>query len=85
MVTIGAFATIAAIAPKPLHRNPVYDGAADPTLIWNRAGHRWVMFYTNRLANADNLPGVSWVTVRELEWPRVQMAERIRIKAGPRL
>jgi hypothetical protein len=50
-----------AIAPKPLYRDPVYDGAADPTVIWDRAGHRWVMFYTNRRANAENLPGVSWV------------------------
>src|ERR1700744_3383518 len=48
--------------PKPLYRDPIYDGAADPTLIWDRAGHRWVMFYTNRRANAQNLPGgVAWV------------------------
>src|ERR1700761_4499548 len=50
------------VAPKPLYRDPIYDGAADPTLIWDRAGHRWVMFYTNRRANAQNLPGgVAWV------------------------
>lgn len=58
------------VAPKPLYRDPVYDGAADPTLIWDRAGHRWVMFYTNRRANAENLPGVSWV-----HGTRIGMAE----------
>ena len=26
-----------AVAPKPLFRDPVHDGAADPTLIFNRA------------------------------------------------
>ena len=49
------------IAPKPLYRDPVYDGAADPTLVWDRANHRWLMFYTNRRANVPHLPGVSWV------------------------
>ncbi|MFL6447724.1 MAG: hypothetical protein ACJ746_08550 [Bryobacteraceae bacterium] len=49
------------IAPKPLYRDPVYDGAADPTLIWDRAGHRWLMFYTNRRASAHTLSGVTWV------------------------
>ena len=24
------------LASKPLFRDPVYDGAADPTVIWNR-------------------------------------------------
>ena len=23
------------VAPKPLFRDPVYDGAADPVVIWN--------------------------------------------------
>ncbi len=51
------------LAPKPLYRDPVHDGAADPTLIWNRKRHEWWMFYTNRRAD---LPGlgkndVSWV------------------------
>jgi hypothetical protein len=49
------------LAPKPLFRDPVYDGAADPVLVWNRAGKKWNMFYTNRRASAPNLPGVSWV------------------------
>ena len=47
--------------PKPLYRDPVYDGAADPVLVWNRRRAEWWMFYTNRRANAAGLPGVSWV------------------------
>jgi hypothetical protein len=49
------------IAPKPLFRDPVFDGAADPVLVWDAAGSRWLMFYTNRRASAPNLPGVTWV------------------------
>jgi len=49
------------VAPKPLYRDPVYDGAADPVLVWNRTERKWWMFYTNRRANAPGLPGVSWV------------------------
>jgi len=48
-------------APKPLYRDPVYDGAADPVLVWNRTERQWWMFYTNRRANVPGLPGVSWV------------------------
>lgn len=49
------------VAPKPLYRDPIYDGAADPVLVWNRQEGRWWMFYTNRRANAPGLRGVSWV------------------------
>ena len=49
------------VAAKPLFRDPVYDGAADPVIIWNRKERKWFMFYTNRRANALNTPGVSWV------------------------
>jgi len=52
---------LAADAPKPLYRDPVYDGAADPTLIWNPQTQSWWMFYTNRRANAPGLSGVAWV------------------------
>ncbi len=38
-------------APKSLYRDPVRDGAADPSLIWDRGGSRWLMFYTNRRAD----------------------------------
>ena len=44
-------ASRAARADKPLFRDPVFDGAADPVVVWNAAVQRWWMFYTNRRAN----------------------------------
>jgi len=49
------------IASKPLFRDPVYDGAADPVLCWNHTEKKWFMLYTNRRANVPNTPGVTWV------------------------
>lgn len=49
------------VAPQPLYRDPVHDGAADPVVLWNPHVRRWWMFYTNRRANVPGLPGVSWV------------------------
>jgi hypothetical protein len=49
------------VAPKPLFRDPVFDGAADPVVVWNAAKERWWIFYTNRRANAPGLSGVAWV------------------------
>lgn len=49
------------LAGKPLYRDPVYDGAADPSVIWNSTENKWFMFYTNRRANAGDTNGVSWV------------------------
>jgi hypothetical protein len=49
------------LAAKPLFRDPVYDGAADPVVVWNRGEQKWFMFYTNRRATMTDLPGVSWV------------------------
>lgn len=51
----------AQIVPKPLYRDPIYDGAADPVVIWNKAEKKWFMFYTNRRAKAKGLDGVTWV------------------------
>ncbi len=48
-------------ASKPLFHDPVYDGAADPAVIWNRKENKWFMFYTNRRANIPGLDGVTWV------------------------
>lgn len=48
-------------APKPLFRDPVFDGAADPVVVWNPHVRAWWMFYTNRRANVAGLSGVSWV------------------------
>jgi hypothetical protein len=44
----------------PLFRDPIFDGAADPTLIWNRQAQEWWMVYTNRRATAEG-EGVAWV------------------------
>lgn len=40
-------------APAPLFRDPVYDGPADPVVIWNRKEKSWWMLYTQRRANMD--------------------------------
>ena len=40
-------------APAPLYRCPIHDGAADPTIIYNREDESWWMFYTSRRANVD--------------------------------
>ncbi len=48
-------------ADKPLFRDPIYDGAADPVVIWNKVEQKWFMFYTNRRANMQNSKGVDWV------------------------
>lgn len=49
------------LANKPLYRDPVFDGAADPVVIWNPKVKKWWMFYTNRRANVAGLSGVAWV------------------------
>ncbi|MFO1050633.1 MAG: exo-alpha-sialidase [Planctomycetota bacterium] len=47
------------IAPAPLYRDPVFDGAADPVLVHDHAHDAWRMLYTQRRAKLD-LPGVQW-------------------------
>ena len=49
------------IAPKPLFVDPVFNGAADPVVVWNKQAKKWFMFYTNRRANMLGLDGVTWV------------------------
>jgi len=41
-------------APAPLFRDPIYDGAADPTLVWNNVEKNWWILYTARRANQDS-------------------------------
>ena len=49
-------------APKPLYTDPVYDGAADPVIVWNKKAKQWWMLYTNRrAANTTDTVGVRWV------------------------
>ncbi|MEI9806888.1 MAG: family 43 glycosylhydrolase [Bacteroidota bacterium] len=46
---------------KPLYDDPVYHGAADPVIIYNKQKKKWWMFYTNRRASLDDSTGVAWV------------------------
>jgi hypothetical protein len=58
-----ATAAAAPVAPRPLFRDPVHDGAADPSTVYDRARREWVMFYTNRRADLplDTPKDVRWV------------------------
>ena len=60
------------VAAKPLYRDPVSDGAADPVVIYSGSYGRWYMFYTNRRANAAGAAGVEWV-----HGTRIGMAESL--------
>lgn len=42
------------------YQDPIYNGAADPTVIFNEAEQCWWMFYTNRRVGVVE-EGVSWV------------------------
>ena len=61
LLLITATAAAQTAAPKPLYRDPVYDGAADPVLVWNPNVNKWWMFYTNRRATMPDSSGVKWV------------------------
>lgn len=45
---------------KPLFRDPIYDGATDPMVIYNEGEGNWWMFYTQRRVNFPSR-GVSGV------------------------
>ncbi|WP_019180798.1 family 43 glycosylhydrolase [Microbacterium yannicii] len=48
-------------APREVYRDPVYDGATDPTVVRDPDGGLW-MFYTQRRATHPSPgPGVAWV------------------------
>jgi len=49
------------IADKPLFHDPVFDGAADPAIIFNKKAKKWYMLYTNRRATDQTAKGVTWV------------------------
>lgn len=38
--------------PAPLFRDPIYDGASDPVIIWNKEENCYFMFYTQRRSTA---------------------------------
>ncbi len=48
------------VPQAPLFRDPIYDGAADPVVIWNHEEKSWWLLYTNRRANVS-CRGVGWV------------------------
>jgi beta-xylosidase len=50
----------AGVVPAPLFRDPVYDGAADPVVIYNHVEKAWWMLYTNRRAGAPGV-GQGWI------------------------
>ncbi len=41
-------------APAPLFRDPIYDGAADPVVVYNKEKKEWWMFYSQRRANVQS-------------------------------
>lgn len=47
-------------ARAPLFRDPVFDGAADPSITWSREAGEWRILYTQRRANID-VPGRGWI------------------------
>jgi hypothetical protein len=49
------------LTSKPVFSDPIYDGAADPVIVWNKQEKKYFMFYTNRRAKATGLDGVTWV------------------------
>jgi hypothetical protein len=51
------------IAPVPLFRDPVHDGAADASTVHDPETGEWVMFYTNRRADLKRADpkDVRWV------------------------
>lgn len=48
------------IPPAPLYRDPIYDGATDPTVIYNKEEKCYWMLYTQRRSSSVNI-GVSHI------------------------
>ncbi|WP_139125856.1 family 43 glycosylhydrolase [Arcticibacter eurypsychrophilus] len=61
MESLSAQQHVGKLANKPLFRDPIYDGAADPVVIWNKKEKKWFLFYTNRRASDTLATGVTWV------------------------
>ncbi len=47
--------------PAPLFRDPIFDGAADPTVIYNPHEDAWWIFYTNRRTTIAIEDGLVWL------------------------
>lgn len=48
-------------AAKPMYDDPLYHGAADPVVVYNKPQKLWYMLYTNRRATLNDSSGVRWV------------------------
>lgn len=46
-------------AKAPLYRDPIFDGAADPSVVYEESDGSWLIYYTQRRANVQ-VPGVAW-------------------------
>jgi lysophospholipase L1-like esterase len=46
--------------PAPLFDDPLWHGAADPTVIWAPEAKEWRIYYTQRRAALKNPHGVDW-------------------------
>jgi sucrose-6-phosphate hydrolase SacC (GH32 family) len=49
-----------ASAPAPLFRDPMFNGAADPSVVWSAQEKAWYIFYTQRRANLELTNRESW-------------------------
>ncbi|MBE5759699.1 MAG: glycosyl hydrolase [Clostridiales bacterium] len=52
-------------AQAPLFMDPIFNGAADPTIIWNRQEKEWWIIYTQRHSSGPG-PGVTNIHGSEL-------------------
>ncbi|MBP3940497.1 MAG: glycosyl hydrolase, partial [Christensenellaceae bacterium] len=52
-------------AQAPLFMDPIFNGAADPTIIWNRQEKEWWIIYTQRRSSGPG-PGVTNIRGSEL-------------------
>ncbi|MEV6940456.1 hypothetical protein AB0N07_00190 [Streptomyces sp. NPDC051172] len=56
------------LSERPLLRDPVYDGAADPVAVRNRQAGEWCLIHTSRHATAPG-PDAGRVHGPDLAWP----------------
>ena len=62
-----AAASRSRVAPAPLYRDPVHDGAADATLIWNRAEKCWwMLIYFVHQAEKEAAYRHAWLQIAQL-------------------
>jgi hypothetical protein len=47
-------------APAPLFRDPEFNGAADPSVVWHAGEKAWYVFYTQRRAKFEEKVAGSW-------------------------